>query len=179
MINGVDTYKATNEFFASHFSGRINQPERHDANKAKMLSKNKRAGFKTNLSNPSFLARGLGTDKYSNYLNELRKQLAGIGLKVEFYESKDKFFPKTDNKTLFRVLSPGADVADPVVLFGTMRGENPLLIRISQRMMQNLKSCTRTLKWLLHLIKEFLLLRNSLSTSMTTNGRFHFLKSSF
>ncbi len=51
------------------------------------------------------------------------KQLALVGLKIKLVRSTVKFFP-TDNKdTLFRLTSLGAGVADPLILFGLLRGE--------------------------------------------------------
>lgn len=128
LISGVDTYKATNEFLASHFSGRVNQSEAHSPSQAKnILSKVKGLDLTQTHRIPVF-GQSLETGEYSNYLSELRTQLKNVGLKVKFYESKDKFFSTSDNKTLFRILSLGADVADPVVLFGLMRGEKSPLI---------------------------------------------------
>ncbi|MCB9092866.1 MAG: hypothetical protein H6620_09930, partial [Halobacteriovoraceae bacterium] len=56
----------------------------------------------------------------------LNKQLSEAGLKVEFFDSKDKFLSPSDSDTLFKIISLGADVTDPVVLFGLMRGKSPL-----------------------------------------------------
>ena len=71
----------------------------------------------------SVYSGNVGEAKYESYVQELVKQLAEVGLKIKLERLNAKFFP-TDNKdTLFYLASLGAAVADPLILFGLLRGE--------------------------------------------------------
>ena len=43
------------------------------------------------------------------------------GLKIQFYDTDKKFISSDDKESLFKILSMGADVVDPTVLFSLIR----------------------------------------------------------
>jgi ABC-type transport system substrate-binding protein len=122
----VTAYTPNVELLASQFWGRSNVDERQNVKRAKdELSKIKSKLQKGRLRIPVFNSE-FGNGKFGRYLAVLRSQLNAVGLKVEFYKSEKKFFDESDRATPFRIISLGADVADPVVLFGLFRSGIPM-----------------------------------------------------
>ena len=118
IVKVAPELKENQQFLASHLWGRINVSNDYSLEKAKSLF-NKINDFK-NQSSIKIPVYGRVTDD----LKILEKQLIQAGLPIKFFASREKNFSKIDNKTPFRVASPGADVADSIVLFELMRGEN-------------------------------------------------------
>ncbi|MBT4761919.1 MAG: ABC transporter substrate-binding protein [Bdellovibrionaceae bacterium] len=124
LTEGVEIYTPANEFLANHFWGRIKPDKKTDINKAKKLLKEvKQLDLSKIFQIPVFNGK-LTDPKYGLYASRLEEQLRKIGLNVKFIESEEKIFPSTDKETLFRLASLGADVADPIILFGLLRGKN-------------------------------------------------------
>ena len=122
IAKGVEIYSPANEFLAEHFWGRIKVKQVRDIDEAKaFLKKVPALDLSKEYKIPVFNG-GLNDPKNGAYAKTIEKQLFAIGLKVEFVDSSVKFFPDSDNTTLFRLASLGADVADPLVLFGLLRG---------------------------------------------------------
>ena len=126
LVENNSIFKSNAQFLASHFWGRIDTVNDHDSIKGKALLKNihslnsdKEIILKIPVFNSSF-----GDKKLGVYLEILRTQLSQVGLKVTFFDSKDKFFSKDNRETPFRIVTLGADVVDPVILFGLMRGKS-------------------------------------------------------
>ena len=120
---GVETYTPAHEFLAQHFGGRTGIEVVRDTETAKKLLKDVPGLDLTVHHKVSVYSNNLGGEKYENYVQELVKQLAQVGLKIKLERLNAKFFP-TDNKdTLFYLASLGATVADPLILFGLLRGE--------------------------------------------------------
>ena len=126
LVENNSIFKSNAQFLASHFWGRIDTVNGHDPIKGKGLLKNipslnsdKEIILKIPVFNSSF-----GDKKLGGYLEILRAQLSQIGLNVTFFDSKDKFFSKDNKETPFRIVTLGADVVDPVILFGLMRGKS-------------------------------------------------------
>lgn len=123
VSKGVEIFSPANEFLAEHFWGRIRVKQLRDIKKAKsLLKKVPELNLSIEYKIPVFNG-DLNDPKKGAYAKTLERQLLDIGLKVKFVDSSVKFFPETDKKTLFRLASLGADVADPLVLFGLLRGE--------------------------------------------------------
>ena len=124
LTDGVEIYSPAQEFLAKHFWGRIKPNKAKDIEKAtKLLKKVKSLDLTKTYNIPVFNGK-LSDVKYGKYAQQLEAQLLEIGLKINFFESSQKKFPENDNSTLFRLASLGADVADPIILFGLLRGEN-------------------------------------------------------
>ena len=124
LAQGVEIYSPANEFLAQHFWGRIKAKQNQDLKKAKaLLKKVPNLDLSKEYQIPVFNG-GINDPKHGAYLTHLEKQFQSIGFKVKFVDSAVKFFPKTDKTTLFRLASLGADVADPLVLFGLLRGKS-------------------------------------------------------
>jgi ABC-type transport system substrate-binding protein len=125
LIGDISLYKENNQFLASHFWGRLKETESQNIKSAKYyLSKVQNLDLKKTYKIPVFNSY-FGDGKYGNYLTQLTNQFKELGMNIEFYDSKDKFLDKKDNDTLFRIISLGADVMEPLVLFGLMRGKSP------------------------------------------------------
>lgn len=126
LVSGVPAYAANDELLASQFWGRSGEKSVRDlklarAELGKMKPKLGKAPFRIPVFNSDF-----GNGSFGKYVKALSEQLAEIGLKVEFYKSEKKFFDESDRRTPFRVISLGADVVDPLVLFGLFRAGSPL-----------------------------------------------------
>lgn len=119
-----DAYRKTDQFLASHFWGRIDIPSHFDPTKAKEYISKIKGSQKSKILRIPVFNSSLGDKALGRYFEFLKKQLAKANILVEFYDSKDKFFPKDDKITPFRIITLGADVADPLVLFGLMQGKN-------------------------------------------------------
>jgi oligopeptide transport system substrate-binding protein len=124
IVDGFEIYEPANEFLAQHFWGRIKAEESRDLEKAKaLIRKVPGLDLSKEYKIPVFNG-GLENPKTGAYATVLEKQIREIGLKVKFVTSSVKFFPESDKTTLFRLASLGADVADPLVLFGLLRGKS-------------------------------------------------------
>ena len=123
IAEGVETYSPVHEFLAQHFWGRTEVEIVRDTETAKKLLKSVSGlDLAKQYEIPIFYG-SLNDEKYGSYIQKLVKQLAQVGLKIKPVSSTVKFFP-TDNKdTLFRLTSLGTGVADPLILFGLLRGE--------------------------------------------------------
>ena len=127
LVVNVSSYSANPEFLASQFWGRINAKEHQDlAGAQKELTKVKSKIHSDVIRIPVFNSE-FGNGNFGKYVLALQGQLRELGLKIEFYKSEKKFFDKTDSKIPFRIISLGADVADPLVLFGLFRKGSPMV----------------------------------------------------
>ena len=122
LVKNNPVFKETQQFLASHFWGRIETPKDDSPEKAKSLLKDIENLSKSFPLKIPIFGRSSGSGILTDYVKTLKKQLSEVGLQVEFFESKDKYFSKTDKETPFRVISLGADVADPLILFEIMNG---------------------------------------------------------
>ena len=121
LAKGVNAYKPTSEYLASHFWGRIEKYDNQDVAYAKRLLSsvqglNLNATYKIPVYNSFF-----GNAQLGKYLHELEKQFLAAGLKIKFFDTDEKFISSSDTDTLFKILSMGADVVDPTVLFSLIR----------------------------------------------------------
>ena len=120
---GVETYSPAHEFLAQHYWGRTQVKISRDTEAAKNLLKSIPGLDLAKQHELNVFSGSLGNKKYESYVQELVKQLAQVGLKIKLVSSDAKFFP-TDNKdTLFRLVTLGADIADPLIMLGLFRGE--------------------------------------------------------
>lgn len=126
LVKGVPSYAEVNELLASQFWGRAGMKEQRNIKSARgELSKVKAKLPKEPLRIPVFNSE-FENGNFGNYIGVLAAQFQEIGLNVEFYKSDKKFFDKADRTTPFRIISLGADVADPLVLFGLFRRGSPM-----------------------------------------------------
>lgn len=121
LAKGVNAYKPTSEYLASHFWGRIEKYDNQDVAYAKRLLSsvqglNLNATYKIPVYNSFF-----GNAQLGKYLHELEKQFLAAGLKIKFFDTDEKFISSNDTDSLFKILSMGADVVDPTVLFSLIR----------------------------------------------------------
>lgn len=123
IADGIKIYSPAHEFLAQHFWGRLKTKTARDLVAAKKLLKNVSSLDLTKEYEIPVFNGSLGDKKYGAYAKELERQLAEVGLKVKLVDSTVKFFPQDNKTTLFRLASLGADVADPLVLFGLLQGE--------------------------------------------------------
>lgn len=124
IINGIQIYSPANEFLAEHFWGRIKAKQQQNVALAKsLLMKIPGLNLANEFKIPIFNG-GLNDPKKGAYAKTLENQFKAVGLKIKFVDSTSKFFPESDKTTLFRIASLGADVADPLVLFGLFRGNS-------------------------------------------------------
>lgn len=121
LAKGVNAYKPTSEYLASHFWGRIEKYDNQDVAYAKRLLSSVQgldldATYKIPVYNSFF-----GNAQLGKYLHELEKQFLAAGLKIKFFDTDEKFISSSDTDSLFKILSMGADVVDPTVLFSLIR----------------------------------------------------------
>ncbi len=123
LCRNIEAYHPAHEFLARHFYGRALITHRQDLPKAaQTIAKAAAFNASTVYRIPVFNA-GYGQDLFGSYLDILVRQFKAIGLNVEFFESKTKFFDQNDISTPFRIISLGADITDPIALFGMLRGK--------------------------------------------------------
>lgn len=123
IVAGVETYSPVHEFLAHHFWGRTGVEINKDVETAKKLLKSVPSlDLNKQYEIPIFYG-SLGDEKYGAYLKELVKQLAQVGLKIKPISSIDKFFPADDKNTLLRLSALGTGFAEPLTLFGLLKGE--------------------------------------------------------
>lgn len=121
LTKGVNAYKPTNEYLASHFWGRIEKYDNQDVEYAKrLLSSVQGLDLKKTYKVPVFNSF-FGNAQLGKYLQELESQFSHVGLKIQFYDTDKKFISTEDKDSLFKILSMGADVVDPTVLFSLIR----------------------------------------------------------
>ena len=122
IVAGDKTSNPAQEFLAQHYWGRTEVEIVRDIETAKKLLKDVPSLDLTAQHEVSIYSSKSGKDDI--YLQELVKQLAEVGLKIKLVASTAKFFAADNKDTLFRIVSLGATVADPLTLFGLFRGEN-------------------------------------------------------
>lgn len=123
IVKDVNTYNPTHEFLAQHFWGHIETKISRDIEEAKKLLKSVQSIDLSKQYKISVFSEKLGEEKHNNYAQELVRQLAQVGLKIKLVASTDKFFPIDDKDTLLCLVSLGASIADPLILFGLLNGE--------------------------------------------------------
>jgi ABC-type transport system substrate-binding protein len=123
LTKDVKIYDPSYEFLAKHFWGRANKETKVDIQQASKLFKKVKSLDLSKVYEVPVFVSSLKDQKYTGYMSEIEKQLAAAGLKVKLVASSEKFLNKDNKTTLFRVASLGADVADPLVLFGLFQGE--------------------------------------------------------
>ena len=121
LTENISAYKPTSEFLASHFWGRIEKYDSQNVKEAKALLQNVKGldlnkSYKIPVYNSFY-----GNKVFGKYLESLEQQLNIAGLKIKFFNSDEKFISDKDKTSLFKVLSMGADVVDPTVLFSLIR----------------------------------------------------------
>lgn len=121
LTKGISAYKPTNEYLASHFWGRIEKYDNQDIAYAKRLLGSVQGldldtTYKVPVYNSFF-----GNAQLGKYIQELEKQFLLAGLKLKFFDTDEKFISSSDTSSLFKILSMGADVVDPTVLFSLIR----------------------------------------------------------
>ncbi len=121
LTKGIDAYKPTNEYLASHFWGRIEKYDNQDVAYAKRLLSSLQGLDLTKLYKIPVFNSFFGNAQLGKYLNELEGQFLQAGLKIQFYDTDKKFISSDDKESLFKILSMGADVVDPTVLFSLIR----------------------------------------------------------
>ncbi|MFT6632273.1 MAG: ABC-type transport system substrate-binding protein [Bacteriovoracaceae bacterium] len=121
LAHNVDAYKPTREFLASHFWGRLEKYDKRDIKLAKRLFSSIKGLDLTKTYQIPVYNSFYGNKLFGKYLDTLENQFNSVGLKVAFYETNEKFLKPEDNQTLFKILSMGADVVDPTVLFSLIR----------------------------------------------------------
>ena len=120
---GVETYSPAHEFLAQHFWGRAEAEVVRDVETAKkLLDSLPNLDLTKQIEIPVFYGN-MEDGKYGHHVQELVRQLAQVGLKIKLIQSNVKFFPTDNKNTLFRLVSLGASIADPLILFGLLRGE--------------------------------------------------------
>lgn len=126
LTQGVPSFSENNELLSSQFWGRINKPEVQDLD----LAKKEISHLKKKVAARKFRIPVFGADTKNSamiaYLKPLSKQLLQIGLDVEFFVSEKKFFDEKDSEIPMRIISLGADLNDPTVLFGLFRNGSPM-----------------------------------------------------
>lgn len=126
LVEGLLSYSANAELLASQFWGRAKLGENQNVELAKKeLAKTKKKMGAETIKIPVFNSE-FGNGPLGNYISILSEQLRAIGLSVTFFKSEKKFFDSSDRGTPFRIISLGADVADPLVLFGLFRAGSPM-----------------------------------------------------
>ena len=124
LIEGILMFKEARQFLASHFWGRIETKNDYSPEAARnILNKLGFSDKKQTFKIPVF-AMAKRSKKLTSYLEILKRQFSQAGIKVDFIDSNNKFFSKSDKETPFRIMSLGADIADPIILFELMRGDD-------------------------------------------------------
>ena len=132
LANSSLAFVANKQFLASHLWGRIEeegQEESTDIVKAKALLARVKSVLKGEVIKIPIFGSSIHfeNEKTPEHLKIIEDQLKEIGLAVKFFKSHDKYFDKNDKETPFRIVSLGADIADPIILFNLMKGkESPL-----------------------------------------------------
>jgi ABC-type oligopeptide transport system substrate-binding subunit len=127
LTTNVASYAPNSEFLASQFWGRAKLEERQDIQKArqalqKFVGKLPKEAIRIPVFNSEF-----GNGALGRYVEVLEGQLKEVGLNIIFYKSDKKFFDQSDREIPFRIISLGADVADPLVLFGLFKRGSPMI----------------------------------------------------
>ena len=121
---GVEIYTPAHEFLAQHLPGRTMTRVNRNLDKAKALLKSIDGLDLSQTYEIPIFSGQIEDAKYGAYAKKLERQLSDVGLKVRLVNSTEKLFDKSNKTTLFRLASLGADVADPLVLFGLLRGDD-------------------------------------------------------
>lgn len=124
LVDGVPEYGINNEILATHQYGRAGVSEKYSLDEARALLKKISAQLPNKIRIPVFNS-GFGKKKYGRYLDALSREFSDAGLKVEFFDSSKKFFDDADREFPLRIMSPGADPADPLVIFNLFRNGSP------------------------------------------------------
>ena len=123
---GDDSAKQENQqFLASHFWGRIKTTDDYSLQSTKsLLSQIKGLSDNKKIKIPVFGSLIKEGEDAPRFLNLLKNQFQKAGLNIAFFKSPNKYFSKDDKDTPFRLISLGADIADPMILFNLMKGKN-------------------------------------------------------
>ena len=124
LISGVESYAMASELLPSPFWGRCTCGGKFSASES--TARLKSLPIPKKLVIPVFNS-SFGDKNLGRYLDVLKEQFAAVGLNVSFVGSDKKFFDKSDKDVPLRILSLGADLADPLVLFGLFRAGSPMV----------------------------------------------------
>lgn len=125
LVTGVPEYKENTEILAHHQYGRAGIKEHSNPSEAKRLLEKIKGQLPKGVLRAPVFNSGFGKVKYGHYLDILVNQFSAVGLKVEFFDSPKKFFDSSDAQYPIRILSPGADPADPLVIFNLFKPKSP------------------------------------------------------
>lgn len=126
LVAGVPAYTENSELLASQFWGRSGEKPLRDLTLARAEVKKMKPKVSAKVFRIPVFNSDFGNGVFGRYIEVLSKQLAEAGIQVEFYKSEKKFFDASDRATPFRIISLGADVVDPLVLFGLFRNGSPM-----------------------------------------------------
>ena len=125
LVSGISEYAVNSEILATHQYGRFGVTEQSSIDEAKnLLGKISAHLPKGKIKIPVFNS-SYGNKKYGHYLEILANQFLEVGLNVEFFDSPKKFFDASDKDFPLRIQSPGADPADPLVIFNLFKNGSP------------------------------------------------------
>ena len=126
LVGNVKSYFPNDQLLTSQFWGRIEKKDSFDPKKATDIVRNLKAKLsKSSVTVPVFRSE-FGNRELGAYIAELKKQLKAVGINAIFKKTNKKFFDDSDRGYPMKVLSLGADVSDPTVMFGLFRKGSPL-----------------------------------------------------
>jgi ABC-type transport system substrate-binding protein len=118
LIEGHDDYSSLTEILTSNFVGRVNMPEHYDLIAAKKeLALVPKDLLKRTIRGHWFSGRVELSPLEKQIVVKLEKQLAGLGLDVEFGPSNNPTFADSDKNTVLRIDDRGTAFADPLIIF--------------------------------------------------------------
>lgn len=126
LVRNISSYVPVSELLPSHMWGRFGVYEDQNIAEAKKIILKVAGGKQLHIKVPVFNS-DISDPRKKWYLLELRKQLQKIGIKVTLFADPTKFYQASDDKYAMRIVSLGADVADPLILFNLFTESSPVM----------------------------------------------------
>lgn len=126
LLQGFEPYRPAYELLPSHLWGRADIQDSFNLNKAKELFSSLPKELRDKIwPVPVFGGQTFSSDKKA-LLEELKRQFAQFGLRVDFYPSQEKFISKkTAMASPMEIAGQVADYVEPVVMFSAFRQDSP------------------------------------------------------
>ena len=126
LTSDVDLFKETNQLLAPTVWGGNRNISKQDASRSqKLLASVKGLLGEGPLEIPVYHAYW-GHPTLGSYLDEMSRQFSDVGLNIRLFDSDKKHFTKEDKKFPFTITTLGADIVDPIVLYGLFAKGSPL-----------------------------------------------------
>lgn len=126
MSSEIADLAVTYEMLPRHFWGRSRRPAPFSLKQAREeIAKVPKELLAKTWRIPMF-GKGKLTERQAHYADKITKQLAKIGIKVEFYPNPEKFLSEaTAIESPFRVSGRVTDYVDPLIMFASFQSDSP------------------------------------------------------